>query len=57
MNFENIYRTYMQLQKYRRSSAISEDKLREKLQVLEPGEMLSLGVMRGDDQNEGRNDR
>lgn len=56
MWFENIYRTYIQVQKYRKDALISEEKLKEKLRTLKPGEMVSLTVMRGDDQNERRED-
>ena len=56
MRFENIYRTYIQVQKYRKDALISEEELKEKLRTLKSGEMISLTVMRGDDQNEGRED-
>lgn len=56
ISFENIYRAYIQAQKYRISKLISEKELQEKLRTLKPGEMLSLTVMRGDDQNERRED-
>lgn len=56
MRFENIYRTYIQVQKYRKDALISEEELKEKLRTLKPGEMVSLTVMRGDDQNERRED-
>lgn len=52
ISFENIYRAYIQAQKCRRSNLISEKELQEKLKTLKPGDMLSLTVMRGDDQNE-----
>lgn len=54
MRFENIYRTYIQVQKYRKDTLISEEELKEKLRTLKPGEMVSLTVMRGDDHNERR---
>ena len=56
MWFENIYRTYIQVQKYRKDALISEEELKEKLRTLKSGEMISLTVMRGDDQNERRED-
>ena len=56
MRFENIYRTYIQVQKYRKDALISEEELKEKLRTLKSGEMISLTVMRGDDQNERRED-
>lgn len=56
MRFENIYRTYIQVQKYRKDALISEEELKEKLRTLKSGEMISLRVMRGDDQNERRED-
>ena len=39
-----------------RYALISEEELKEKLRTLKSGEMISLTVMRGDDQNERRED-
>lgn len=55
MNLENKYRMYMQLQnqKYKKNTLLSAEKLAKKLATLAPGEMLSISVLEGEDEDDG----
>ncbi len=55
MNLENKYRRYMQLQKEKnkKNALVSAEELANKLATLAPGEMLSISVLEGEDEDDG----